>query len=79
MWQTDSVLREDLNGIDIVEQDKFNRKTMQTFEGDGVPFDRLNSVVRDNGLSTFQNWCNVDFFPLYRHLNRKFKPDVGVK
>jgi hypothetical protein len=47
------VLREDLKGIDIVEQDKFNRKTKRTFEGDGVPFDRLNSVVRDNGLSTF--------------------------
>ena len=45
---------------------------MRTFESDGVSFDRLNSVIWDNSLSTFQNWRNTDFLPLYRHLNRTF-------
>lgn len=74
MRQTDLALRVDLNGIDIVETGKFERETMRTFEGDGVSFDRLNSVIWDNGLSTFQNWRNTNLFPLYRHLNRTFTP-----
>jgi hypothetical protein len=45
---------------------------MRTFEGYGVSSDRLNSAIWDNGLSTFQNWRNTDFFPIYRHLNRMF-------
>lgn len=52
---------------------------MRTFEGDGVSFDRLDSIVWDNGLSTLQNGCNTNFFPVYGHLNRKFNLVGGMR
>jgi hypothetical protein len=42
-----------------------------TFQGHRVLPDGLNSILRDDSLTAFENWRDADFFPLYGDLCEK--------
>jgi hypothetical protein len=51
-----------------VNMERIKNEGSPTFQGHRILPDGLDSILRNDGLTAFENWRDADFFPLYGDL-----------